>query len=190
MDYYDTQKSHTGAELEFWEVLRTRRSVRSYSDREVDDATLMRVLEAGRIAPSATNKQPWHFVVVRNPQLRRRLAELAAGQMFVAEAPVVIAVCGQSYPDRYSWIADHMFLVDASIAIDHMTLAARAQGLGTCWVGAFSHDPVHQLLKVPQSHRVVMLLPLGYPSGDAFKEPGNRKPLTDIVSYESYGSKK
>jgi len=174
--------------MDFYEVIQTRRSIRSYSDRPVDDAVVGRVLEAARIAPSAANTQPWHFIVIKDAGRRRKLAELAAGQTFIAQAPVVIAACGLAYHDRYSWIADHMFLVDVAIAFDHLTLAARAEGLGTCWIGAFDHDGVHKLLSVPSTHRVVMLTPLGYPGGkDAFSDKCKRRKLSEIVSYETFG---
>jgi nitroreductase len=177
--------------MDFHEVIRTRRSIRSFSNRVVGVETVGRILEAARIAPSAANTQPWHFIVVREADRRAKLAELAAGQMFIAEAPVVIAACGLKYHDRYSWIADHMFLVDVSIAMTQLTLAARAEGLGTCWIGAFDHSGVHALLKVPDTHRVVMLTPLGYPAGkDAFAGPGKRKNLAEIVSYETFGGGK
>lgn len=177
--------------MEFSDVIRTRRSVRSYSEAPLDDALIDRILEAARVAPSAVNNQPWHFIVVRDADRRRKLAEFAAGQMFIAEAPVVIAACGLPYHDRYSWIADNMFLVDVAIALTHLTLAARAEGLGTCWIGAFSHDSVHRLLRVPKTHRVVMLTPLGYPAdAHAFHDEFKRKKMTEIISYETFGGAK
>jgi nitroreductase len=187
MEHYDPIRNRSTPGVDFYDVLLTRRSVRSYANRSVDDETVIRVLDAARIAPSASNTQPWHFVVIREVARRQKLAELAAGQMFIAEAPIVIAACGQAYHDRYSWITDNMFLIDVAIALDHLTLAARTEGLGTCWVGAFDHDGVHQLLKVPDTYRVVMLTPLGYPANkDAFGPPGKRKNLSDIVSNEEF----
>ncbi len=174
--------------MDLYEVIKTRRSVRSYSDRPVDDAVLERVLNAARLAPSANNAQPWHFVVVRDAERRRKLAELCNGQRFIGEAPVVIAACGKSYRSTHHWIAEHMAIVDVTIAVDHLTLAARAEGLGTCWIGAFTHDPVHALLQVPDTHRVMWVTPLGYPaSRDAFGETDRRNALDTMVSHESFG---
>ena len=169
--------------MEFTTVLRTRRSVRGYKADPVPDEILGRVLEGARMAPSANNVQPWHFVVVRDAAKRRELAELAAGQSFVGEAPVVIVCCGKRYTDRYSWIHDNMYLVDCAIAIDHLTLAARNEGLGTCWIGAFDHDGVKRAVDVPAGYDVLMLIPVGFPARQsAFRETESRKSLNEIVT--------
>ena len=172
-----------GDSMEFTEVVRTRRSIRSYRPDPIPDDILRKVLDAARFAPSANNVQPWHFMVVKDPAKRRRLAELAADQTFVGEAPVIIICCGRHYVDRYSWIGAHMYLVDCAIAIDHLTLAARNEGLGTCWIGAFDHDGVKKVVSVPAGHDVVMLLPMGYPaSKSAFHETKARRSLAEVVS--------
>jgi nitroreductase len=176
--------------MDFYDVIETRRSVRRYADRPVDPAILERILNAARLAPSANNAQPWHFVVVRDGKRRRELAELCGRQTFIGQAPVVIAACGRSYRSNHHWIADHMALVDVTIAMDHLTLAARAEGLGTCWIGAFDHDPVHRFLEVPATHRVGWLTPLGYPADKgAFGPTDRRNALADIVSYETFGGR-
>jgi len=173
--------------MDFYEVIKTRRSVRSYADRPVDPAVLERILDAGRLAPSANNAQPWHFVVVRDAERRRKLAEMCNGQTFIGQAPAVIAACGRSYPSKHHWIAEHMAIVDVTIAVDHLTLAARAEGLGTCWIGAFDHDPIHRFLELPDTHRVMWLTPLGYPSGaDAFRQTDRRNALSAIISDETF----
>ncbi|MCG2661107.1 MAG: nitroreductase family protein [Kiritimatiellae bacterium] len=174
--------------MDFTEVVKTRRSVRSYRSDPIPEDVLRRVLDGARMAPSANNIQPWHFLVVKDAAKRRQLAELAAGQMFVAEAPVVIVCCGRRYEDRYSWIRSNMYLVDCSIAIDHLTLAARNEGLGTCWIGAFDHDGVRKAVQVPSGYDVIMLLPIGYPaSKTAFRETGGRRGLREIVSQGNPG---
>lgn len=128
------------------------------------------------------------FVVVKDASSRHRLGELAAGQSFVGQAPVVIACCGKRYVDRYSWLGERMYIVDVTIAIDHLTLAARNEGLGTCWIGAFDHDGVKNLLGLSDGYDVIMLIPLGYPSSDsAFHETGNRIPLEKMVFSERFG---
>ena len=173
--------------MDFETVIKTRRSVRSFASTDVPDELLDRVLDAARSAPSANNKQPWHFVLVRDRSIRRRLAEVAAGQAFIAKAPVVIACCGQKYTDTYSWIGSNMHVVDVTIAVDHLTLAARNEGLGTCWIGAFDHEAARQLLKVPDTHSVVMIVPVGYPADDAvFRETQNRLPLGQLVSTDQF----
>ena len=169
--------------MDFVTVLKTRRSVRSYKPDPIPDDVLRRVLDGARMAPSANNVQPWHFVIVRDAAQRRQLAEAAADQSFVGQAPVVIACCGKRYTDQFSWISDKMYLVDCTIAIDHLTLAARNEGLGTCWIGAFDHEAVKQVVKAPASYDVIMLLPIGYPaSANAFRESTSRHSLQSIVS--------
>ncbi|MBN1344323.1 MAG: nitroreductase family protein [Phycisphaerae bacterium] len=173
--------------MDFSDVIKTRRSIRQYSDRQIDDATVQRVLDAARMAPSANNTQPWHFVVVRDAARRAKLVELASGQSFIAQAPAVIAVCGKCYTSQHSWIGANMYLVDVAIAMDHLTLAARNEGLGTCWIGAFDHDAVHAFLEVPDTHRVVILTPLGYPlKTDAFQPTTRRYSLDSMISNEKF----
>jgi len=157
--------------------------VRSYEERDVEEDKLRQVLEAGRLAPSANNQQNWKFVVVRDAGLRRRLVGAASGQSFVGDAPVVIVACATT--------SDHIMpcglpshLVNVAIAIDHMALAARALGLGTCWVGAFDPDEVREILGIPKSVEVIELLPLGYPT--SWPSATSRKPLEAVASYDGW----
>lgn len=169
--------------MEFAEVLKTRRSVRAYKPDPIPDEVLRRILDYTRLAPSANNVQPWHFVVIRDAVKRKEIAKLAAGQSFVGEAPIIIACCGKRYTDRYSWINDNMYLVDCTIAIDHLTLAARNEGLGTCWIGAFDHEGIKRAVDIPAGYDVIMLIPVGYPASEgAFRETGSRHLLEKIVS--------
>ncbi len=168
--------------MDVYEAIRGRFSVRAYQDRPVEDEKLNRVLEAGRIAPSARNRQPWKFIVVREAPRRKRIAELS-GQGFLAQAPVVLAVVGSS-PDYVMHCGVPADPVDCAIAIDHMTLAAIAEGLGTCWIGHFPQDPCRELLAVPPSAKIVELLALGYPAVSPHSK--SRKPLAEIVCYEQY----
>jgi nitroreductase len=150
----------------------------------VEKEKLNRVLEAARMAPSAGNRQEWRFVVVTDPQKRRRLAEEASGQRFIAEAPVVIAVCAQ--PDgKIMRCGQACYPIDVAIAIDHLTLAAVAEGLGTCWIGSFDPEVVRKILAIPKEIVVVELLPLGYPK-DPQPVAKSRLPMETIVRYESW----
>ena len=169
--------------MEFNEVVKTRRSVRSYRPDPIPEEALKRVLNCARMAPSANNVQPWHFVVVKDRAKREKIAQLAAGQSFVGEAPAVIVCCGKRYTDRYSWISGNMYLVDCTIAIDHLTLAARNEGLGTCWIGAFDHELMKRAVDIPRGYDIIMLIPMGYPaSGSAFCETASRQALERIAS--------
>ncbi len=176
--------------MNFETVVKTRRSVRSYSDEDVPEDVLERLLDVARMAPSAVNIQPWQFIVVRNANTRRKIAGLANHQDFVADAPVVVVFCGKRYDNPHNWIGSDLFLMDVAIAIDHFTLAARNEGLGTCWIGAFDHQPLKDLLGVPAAHDIVMLVPAGYPESDAaFHVTDDRRPLVDVVFREKFGQR-
>ena len=174
--------------MEFYEVIRTRRSVRSYKPDPIPEEVLKRILEAARIAPSGSNRQPWKFILVKDEELKKKVAECCHGQMFIAEAPIVIVACGYNiHYNRGGYMGDLSMLVDVSIAMTHLILAARAEGLGTCWIGAFDNECLKKLLKIPEDVNVVAITPLGYPKDPtAFKEPSYRKPLEEIISINYY----
>jgi nitroreductase len=170
--------------MDVMDAIRMRKSVRAYLDRPVEDAKLNAVLEAGRLAPSASNRQEWRFVIVRDPETRELLARVAGGQSFVGEAPVVIVACAQT--DGHLMKCGQLsYPIDVAIALDHITLAAVEQGLGTCWIGLFDEQKVKNILGIPNSIRVVELMPLGYPANPSVKEK-LRLPLEEIVKYERW----
>ncbi|MBU4349144.1 nitroreductase family protein [bacterium] len=165
------------------EVIKKRQGVRSYLDKEIPENVLQQVLEAGRLAPSASNKQYWKFIVVKDEDLRKRMVPACKNQKFVGEAPVVIVGCATN-PEHIMPCGEHSYPVDLAIALDHMSLQAAALGLGTCWIGAFYQDEVKEIMGIPKGVRVVALMPLGFP-----KELGSkieRKPLSEIVCYDKY----
>ena len=170
--------------MDIYTAIATRKSVRSYQDRDIPGETLTRVLEAARLAPSASNRQEWRFVVVRDASTRKRLAEASSRQRFVGEAPVVIVCCAET-DGRLMECGLPCFSIDLAIAIDHITLCAAAEGLGTCWIGAFKEDQVREVLGIPEEIRVVAVLPLGYPQDPAPKEK-SRLPMDQIVKYEAW----
>lgn len=141
------------------------------------------MLEAARLAPSAKNFQEWRFIAVQDEKTRQKLMAAANNQGFVGEAPVVIACCATNteYVMRCGQLC---YPIDLAIAIDHMTLQAVEEGLGTCWIGSFYEDQVKSILGVPKDIRVVGLLTLGYP-GDRIR-PKNRLPLEQIVSFDKW----
>ena len=171
------------------EAIQKRRSVRKYQVRKVENDKLDRVLEAGRLAPSAKNLQEWRFVVVRDDARRKRLAEAAKGQTFVGEAPVVIAACA-TVTDYVMTCGQLTYPIDLAIAVEHMVLAAAAEGLGTCWIGAFPEGEVKRLLGIPDAVKVVAMMPLGYPSSAELHRPldeQNRKVVAEVFSMNQYG---
>jgi nitroreductase len=171
--------------MKFIELAAQRCSIRSYKPDPVPDELLNQVLEAGRLAPTAKNLQPFHFLVVRRAD---KLDELAAAYPapFLREAPVVIVVCTD---EAAGWTRDrhdgkNYTDVDAAIAIDHMTLAAADLGLGTCWIGAFNPAAVVDAMKLPEGIEPIILLPLGYPKAGGGQK--RRKALKDLVHYEQW----
>jgi len=170
--------------LDVYEAISLRKSVRAFQDKDVPAEAITHLLEAARIAPSASNRQEWRFVVVRNSATRRALAQAASGQLFVGEAPVVLACCAET--DNHVMACGQLcYPIDVAIAVDHITLCAAAEGLGTCWIGAFNEDQTRQILGIPAHIRVVALLPVGYPQ-DPAPSKKQRLPLETIVKYERW----
>jgi len=173
--------------MEFYEVIKTRRSIRSFKKDVPSQAVIDRIMEAVRISPSGSNRQPWKFILVTDPGLRDEVAAACGNQKFVGEAPIVVVACGHDIKyNRGGYMGDMSFIIDVSIAFTHLVLAARAEGLGTCWIGSFDNDAVKGLLEVPEGWDVVAVTPLGYPEGDGFGETDRRKPLAEIVSREKF----
>jgi nitroreductase len=165
------------------DAIKQRESVRSYKNMPVEDKKLQLLLEAARLAPSASNRQEWRFVVVTDQEARQKLVVAASNQGFVAEAPVVIAACAET--DNHVMKCGQLcYPIDVAIAIDHITLKAVEEGLGTCWIGAFDEKAVKAILKIPQDIRVVSLLTVGYPKTLHSKKTRNK--LDEIVRYESW----
>jgi nitroreductase len=169
--------------MDVFGAIRQRCSVRTYKATDVEEDKLKKVLEAARLSPSASNRQDWKFIVVKNKETRKKLAKAAFGQSFIAEAPVVIVACGMD-PKAMLACGQPMHTVDVSIAFAYIILQAYELGLGTCWIGAFKEDEVKKILDIPAHVRVVAITPLGYPDQPPSKK--SRKSLNEIVSYEKY----
>jgi len=167
------------------DAIKKRCSVRSYKSMPVEKAKLDKILEAARLAPSASNRQEWRFVVVQDKDTRQRLIKAAKNQVFVGEAPIVIACCAKS--DNHIMTCGQVcYPIDLSIAIEHMVLEATEEGLGTCWIGAFFEDQVKEILNIPGDIRVVELLTIGYEN--KLSAPcKDRLSIDEIVMYEKWG---
>lgn len=167
------------------EIIRKRRSVRSYSDKPVPDEIIKEIMEAARLAPSAKNLQEWKFVIVRDGEIKEELCKAAKGQRFVKEAPVVIAGIATytSYVMTNGIPACH---VDLAIAMEHIALMAAEKGLGTCWIGAFYQEKAKEILDVPDNCLIIALMTLGYPKEELKPEEKRRKDLNEIICWEKY----
>jgi len=166
--------------MDFYDVVKDRRSVRAYKSDPVERDTLRRVLTAARLAPSAANRQPWLFVVVEDEGTKLALREAYSQEWFYT-APLIVCACAR--PSR-AWkrrdgknYAD----VDTTIAMHQLVLAATADGLGTCWIGAFRAEAVSRVLKLPRGVEPVAMTPLGYPAESPSKMP--RKKLSELVRF-------
>ena len=180
------------------EAIKTRRSVRKFSDRPVEPEKLKTVLEAAQMAPSWANMQCSRFVVVQDREVRARISELSyvaeffaskgyksnPAQKALAEAPLVIVACAE--PERSGNMrGQEYYLTDVGIATENLMLAAHALGLGSVFVGVFDEDELRTLLQIPRSVRIVGLFPLGYPQGEMKAGPP-RKALEEIVFHEKW----
>jgi nitroreductase len=171
----------------FLDLAKSRFSLRSYLNKPVEDEKLNYVLEAARIAPSAANYQPWHFIVLKQHENREKIATTYNRPWFV-QAPVIIIICGDH---KAGWKRadgkDHTD-IDIAIAVDHMTLAAEEMGLGTCWICNFNAQKAKEILDLPENIEPIVYLPLGYPG----KEPDDRarhlvrKSLDEIIHWEKF----
>jgi len=180
----DIQSKKTA--MEFDDVIRHRYSVRSFTSEKVDRNFILEILEAARMAPSAVNYQPWHFIVISDSENLADIQEVYPRNWF-KEAPVCIAVCSDH---SLSWkrksdgkdFAD----VDAAIAIDHLVLKATELGLGTCWVCNFDVEMTRKKLQLPDFIEPIALIPLGYTTSESPAK--SRKPLSEIVHWEKFRS--
>jgi nitroreductase len=163
--------------MDTFTCIRTRREIREYLDKPIPDASLQRILEAGRLAPSSKNSQPWHFVVIRNKETLKKLSELTPTGAHIAKAPVAIAILMDSakLPE-----------IDGTRAIQNMVLAAWELEIGACWVTNFYDDGVKDLLRAPQRMKLVTVMPFGYSAEPRTKRKKNRKPLAEIVHFEKF----
>ncbi len=181
--------------MEFLEIARTRRSIRGYSDKPVEDEKLRYVLECARIAPSARNSQVWGFVVIKDKDTILAITNSCpVFNKFLASAPIIIVACAAGNSSRHN--EQEYYLVDVAIATEHLVLAAAEKGLGTCWIAAFDEKRVKEILSIPESARVVALIPLGYPGKEgafglmskAVKILTPRKKLEEIAFSEKWGN--
>ncbi len=187
--------------MDYFETLNSRRSVRRFADRSIEDGKLEQLLEAVRQSPSWANMQCWQLVIVKDEETRSKLAELSFLESFfaplgyktnpakkgIAEAPVNIVLCAD--PKQSGSIrGQEYYLTDIGIASQSMMLAVRALGLGTVFTGVFDEDGVRDLLKIPEDIRVVGLFPVGYPLDESEKKGPGRKALDEFVHYERWQS--
>ncbi len=179
--------------IELLGLINQRQSDRKYSDRPVENEKLGRIIEAGRMAPSACNAQPWKFIVVNDPEVLAGVAAAASAKLlgmntFVAQARVFIVIVREN-PNISSKIGgsvkdkDYSY-IDIGIATENMCLQAKAEGLGSCIIGWFDESSIRKVLKIPSSKRIPVIISIGYPEGETREK--KRKPSDQTVSFNSY----
>lgn len=186
--------------LTVWEAIETRRSIRNFAPDDVPDEMIEQILEATRLAPSAGNRQPWSFSVVKDKEVRKELRRICWNQRFIEEAPVVIVCFGDleryfqvgrsaSRYQKYLGSSDTSLIsqkltfaiANTFIAIEHLVLMATALGLGTCWVGGFDDaSEFNRLFGLADNLIPVAVIPVGYPVDD-ITPPRPRRDLEDIL---------
>jgi nitroreductase len=164
-----------------------RRSVRAFKDCEITDEEVKLLVEAACLAPSAGNLQPWEFIVVRDPKVKRKLVLSAHGQSFIFTAPLIFVVC--VVPRRsalgYGRRGRELYcLQDTAAAIQNLLLTARANGLGSCWVGAFDERRAAEAIGLPKGVRPIAIVPVGYPAERPSRRP--RRPIGQVLHKERW----
>lgn len=171
--------------MDFYETVKKRRSVRKYTSQPIAGETLERILEAGRLAPSWCNRQCWRYIAVSDAELRRSLGQLLENPSAECyeDAPIALILCADP-SDSGRQAGKEYYLVDCGISMEHVVLAATAEGLSTCWVGYFAENPIKKLLNIPEDTRVVAVTPLGYGAEEPEATP--RKQMAEIVFENSW----
>ena len=161
------------------DVVSSRRSIRRYEKREIPKDVLDKILEAGRQAPSAANRQPFHFIVITNQELRKELSRGLFNRFIQDSAITVVGCANTSEILTAKWA-----VVDTSIALQNMVIEAWTLGIGSCWIGDFKEDNVKQLLEIPDRWKVVALVSFGYPAEQP--QPRKKKPIEELISYNKF----
>ncbi len=170
---------HIGVELmSLVDVVLNRRSIRRYEKKEIPKDVLDTVLEAGRQAPSAANKQPWHFIVLTDSEIKKEMSR-GLFNRFINDAPVTVVGCAHK-----DLIAGKWSVVSTTIALQNMVIAAWAMGVGSCWIGDFNEEKVKKLLSIPESWDVVALVSFGYPAEKP--QPRKKKSMEEIASFNKF----
>jgi len=177
----------SNSEMKILEIIKTRRSTRRFREEDVSEEDLMKILEAAIWAPSAGNRQPWEFIIVKDKHLKEKIAEAAYNQKWMTTAPVIIVICADEMrsASRYGERGRSLYCIqDTAAATQNILLAAHALNYGTCWVGAFDENRVKEILGIPRNVRPVALIPIG--RADEHPKPPSRIPLERLIHRDGY----
>jgi len=163
------------------DVILSRRSIRRYDQKEISRNALGKILEAGRVAPSAANRQPWHFIVFTDYELKKKLSKGLFNRHIKNSA---VTVVGCAYTGLWHIGTRKWSIIGTSIALQNMVIAAWALGVGSCWIGDFNEETVKQLLNIPDKWKIAALVSFGYPAEKPHAK--RRKSIEKIVSYNKF----
>lgn len=177
--------------MEVFECILTRRSIRKYKDKPVEWDKVVNILEAGRVAPSAGNLMNIKFIVIKDEEIRKKLAEAALGQKWMIKAPIHIVVCSEPEKTKrfYGIRGERLYTIqDCAAAIENMLLTAHSLGLGACWVGAYEEDMVRRIINLPEQAATHAIITIGYADEKPVMPPKHR--LEHVVFLEKWGQRK
>lgn len=167
--------------MDTFECIRKRRDIRSYLKKDVPDDVIRKIIEAGRLAPSAMNLQPWHFIVIKNKETLKELGKFCLSGRFIVDASFAIVVTTEP--------SNKWHEIDGARAVQNMSLAAWNEGVGTCWIGAIDRDKVKERLNIPKNLHVLTVLPFGYPEEFIVKRKKVRKSPNEVFHWEKFGGR-
>ncbi len=166
--------------MDTFECIKKRLEVREYKPDPIPEGVINKILEAGRLSPSSRNRQPWHFIVVRDKGRIKSLGEYCTTGNYVGQAPLAVAIVAD--PSRPTYI------IDVTRAVQDMMLAAWNEGVGSCWVGQVEEERIKELLKIPKEYQVLTVIPFGYPLR-RLKGKKDRKKPEEVFHWEEFGGR-
>ncbi|MGH7799414.1 MAG: nitroreductase family protein [Thermodesulfobacteriota bacterium] len=167
--------------MDTFECIRKRRDIRSYLKKDVPDDLIRKMIEAGRLAPSAMNLQPWHFIVIKNKETLKELGKFCLSGRFIVDASFAIVVITEP--------SNKWHEIDGTRAVQNMSLAAWNEGVGMCWIGAIDREKVKEALNIPKNLHILTILPFGYPEVFTVKRKKVRKSPKEVFHWEKFGGR-
>jgi nitroreductase len=167
--------------MDTFECIRKRRDIRSYIKKDVPDDVIKKIIEAGRLAPSAMNNQPWHFIVIKNKDMLKELGQFCLSGRFIVDASFAVVVVTDPVNKWHE--------IDGARAVQNMALAGWNEEVGCCWIGAIDREKVKEKLNIPRNLHVLTILPFGYPEEFTVKRKKIRKSPEEVFHWERFGKK-
>lgn len=160
------------------EVIVNRRSIRKYSEKDIPKDALEKIIEAGRQSPSAANRQPYHFIILSDSEIKKEISGIFS--RFINKAPIIIVGCA----NPNARLTGKWATIDTTIALENMALTATSLGIGTCWIGSFNEQKIKEKLNIPEDWKIVALISMGYPEEDPKQR--KKKETTELFTYNKF----